>query len=107
MKKRPDEKFDILNKIGNYKINLDILESMYFKRIHKKHQIILWMHYPNKESRQVAINDEHEVRTEKDIIRYFTVLCHKLCKKYRPLEEKRKVCLIQFKGDTMRTLSAP
>jgi hypothetical protein len=31
MKKRADEKFTVLEKLGSYKAKLDILESMYFK----------------------------------------------------------------------------
>ena len=46
MKKRPDEKFSLLNKIGNYKLKIDMLQSLYFKSQHKKHQIVLWMHHP-------------------------------------------------------------
>jgi hypothetical protein len=107
MKKRPDEKFNILNRIGNYGVRLEMLESMYFKAIHKKATIVLWMHYPNKEQRIVAIKEEHEARTEKDIIRYFTLLCDKLRKRYRPLEDKRKVCIANFKGDKIDFLSSP
>jgi len=46
MKKRPDEKLSILQKLGSYNIQLDILESMFFKLIHKKPQIVLWLYYP-------------------------------------------------------------
>lgn len=99
MKKRPDEKFNILNKLCNYNVKFDILETMYFKRIHKRHEIILWMHYEDEDSKIVKIYDQHEVRTEKDIIRYFTVLCEKYKKKYRPLEDKRKICIARFKND--------
>lgn len=78
MKKRPDEKFDILKKLGNYKIKLDTLESMYFKRIHKREQIVLWIQYEKENSSVIFINSNHEVRTEKDIVRYFTTRCEKL-----------------------------
>ena len=39
MKKRADEKFNILAQIGSYNLKLDMLESMYFKSMHKKHHI--------------------------------------------------------------------
>lgn len=37
MKKRPDEKFNILSKVGKYRLKIDMLETMYLKSIHKKH----------------------------------------------------------------------
>ncbi|CDW73645.1 UNKNOWN [Stylonychia lemnae] len=108
MKKRADEKFNILAQIGSYNLKLDILESMYFKSMHKKHHIQLWIHHPrpNQEPNLISTNEFHEVRTEKDIIRYFTIVCDKLRKKYKPLEDKRKVCLAIFKGNNIQTLSS-
>lgn len=107
MKKRLDEKFNILTKLGQYGLKFDMLETMYLKSIHKKHQITIWLHYPKpQEPNTIAINQHHEVRTEKDIVRYFTVLFDKLIKKYKPLEEKRKVCIVNFKGNNIKVLSA-
>ena len=53
----------------------------------------------------IHTNDHHEVRTEKDIVRYFTVLCDKYRKKYKPLEDKRKICIVNFKGNNLELLS--
>lgn len=108
MKKRVDEKFNLLSNIGSYNLKLDMLESMYFKSMHKKHHIMLWLHHPrpNTDSNLISTNNFHEVRTEKDIVRYFTLLCDKLRKKYKPLEDKRKVCLANFKGNEIQTLSS-
>eukprot|EP00347_Sterkiella_histriomuscorum_P018710 403344471 len=41
----------------------------------------------------------------KDIIRYFSLICDRLRKKYKPLEDKRRVCLAVFKGGDIQTLS--
>ena len=75
MKKRPDEKYNLLTKIGSYKIKMDMLESMYFKSMNKKLSLLLWLHYPKKETNVLQLNEYHEVRTEKDIVRYFTQIC--------------------------------
>lgn len=99
MKKRLDEKFVILNNLANHKIKIDMLETMYFKRVHKKQTIALWIHYPKPTQNKIAINEFHEVRTEKDIVRYFTVICDKFRKKYRPLDDKVKMCIVRFKDE--------
>lgn len=108
MKKRADEKFNILGLIGSFNLKLDMLESMYFKSMHKKHHIQLWLHHPRSSTdpNTISMNEFHEVRTEKDIIRYFTIVCDRLRKKYKPLEDKRKVCLAIFKGNNIQTLSS-
>ena len=41
--KRAEEKFAILTKLCQYGVKLEVLETMYFKRIHKKHEIVLWI----------------------------------------------------------------
>ena len=46
MKKRLDERFSLLQKLGSYNLKLDMLESMYFRTLHKRHQIAVWLHYP-------------------------------------------------------------
>ena len=43
MIKKSDEKFAILSKLCSYNIKFDVLESIYFKRVHKKHEIVLWI----------------------------------------------------------------
>ena len=54
----------------------------------------------------MTINENHEVRTEKDIIRYFTTMCEKNKKKYKPLEDKRKICIVNLKGGTIKILNS-
>ena len=109
MKKRPDEKINLLQKIGHYKIKLDMLESMYFKSLHKKHSIQLWIQNSKKEQEPgiVSINQYHEVRSEKDIVRYFVLLCEKFKKKFKPLEDRRKVCIVKMKANDIMLLTTP
>lgn len=65
MKKRSDEKHNILNKLARYEIPMNFLESVYFKIIHKRPVIIVWTRENSKE--HFSIKRDHEVRTEKDI----------------------------------------
>ena len=98
MKKRPDEKLNLLSKIGSYHINLDMLESMYFKLINKKQTIVLWLHYPKKDSNVIQINEYHEVRTEKDIVRYLTSVVDQMKKRTKTVDDKRKMCIMNLKN---------
>ena len=89
-----------------------MLETMYFKRVHKKQTISLWIHYPSlvlnkkRDPKRIAINKSHEVRTEKDIVRYFTVICDKFRRQNYPLEEKVKMAIVRLKDDETLLVNA-